>query len=499
MFFIEQCIKDLVADKGDIWATLPPIMRRLPNKKTQALPLKPILRDESSTENNIYIIMDIFQRQIRMKPSDPEFQNKLRVLSGDLKTWSRIQSAKTYRQDTAADYFESLKWATPILGLWHLKYNMLQLIHKIHWGGPETDSSTLQYAADRWQRSNVLDGKKFESTEDLIIHSYRSRVVGMLILRVKQMRVDCDTIEDLDRWLALQSKETWGITLNAIADSLRLSRTPKESDYTDQIHENHQIFCRHVEVYLLLRYAIKMADIELLRVALRHATVIFLPSEAATPKYAAALLHTLHLVDSSASSEQFQNYILANSLVNLSGRIDSNFEHDRLLELHNNTLKTYLRERTTFSSHNDELLQRWALIGPIVRDIKGAVERYVGYHNDSRHPCKNCKEDVWSMASNLAFKSLRKLRDRNRFSRYPAADLILLGMKKLGDAVFKYNESLTAPISSLRATEAATREEGILVSDPPETTSNPTIDGEVYDSHLYGPVLSTNGFAGSSL
>ena len=488
MFFIEKCVEDLVTRKHDIWVTSPPTIRRLPPNKTNALPLKPILRDESSTENNIYIIEDIFRRQMRMDPSDAEFKNKLRVLSGDLKTWSRIQSAKSYRQETAGGSFDSLQWATPILGLWHLRYNMLQLIHRIHWGGPENDSSTLQYAADRWHRSSVLDGKKFGPTEDLILHSYRSRVVGLLLLRMKQMRADNATLEDLDRWLALQSKDSWRATLSSIANSLRSSRDHAEGFHNDQIYQNHQMFCRHVEVYLLLKYAIKMADIGLLRVALRHATIIFLPSEAGTPKYAAALLYSLHLVDSPASSEQFQNYVLANSLVNLSGREDSNFEHDRLLELHNNALKTYLRERTIFSSHNDELLRRWALIGPIVKDIKDTIQFFVNYSRDGSHPPKTSREDVWSMASNLAITSLRK-QQKDRYSLYPAVDLIRLGMNKLGDAVFKYNESLGAPLSGLNAKETATGEEDkpnepIPTEDLTETAASPTFDSAIFDPQV---------------
>ena len=131
------------------------------------------MKDESTTSNNIQIVKDIYVRQFNMEETKPEFETTLRLVGGDLKTWSRIQSAKQLRSDISEQAFDRFDWLLPSLGLWHLRLNMLQLIHKAHWGNIKpADSSTLQYAADRWDRSQVVQPNNFQALEDLIIHSY---------------------------------------------------------------------------------------------------------------------------------------------------------------------------------------------------------------------------------------------------------------------------------------------------------------------------------------
>lgn len=176
----------MVKEKHEIWITSCPSVKRIPNHKTRFLPLRPILKDESTTENNIHIIGDIFEQQFQLEPEeDALWHSTIRITSGDLKTVSRIQSAKDLRRDTASSHYDSLKWILPIIGLWHLRYNMLQLIHRLHWGGPGLDSSTLQFAADRWHRTNVLDGKNFAPIEE---HNQGVNGLDLLRLRIKSER-----------------------------------------------------------------------------------------------------------------------------------------------------------------------------------------------------------------------------------------------------------------------------------------------------------------------
>jgi len=56
--------------------------------------------------------------------------------------------------------------------------------------------------------------------------------------------------------------------------------------------------CAHVKTYLILRYAIKYANIDLLRYALHHTTVMFQTEIAETLKYEQTLLYIFHLTDS---------------------------------------------------------------------------------------------------------------------------------------------------------------------------------------------------------
>ena len=93
-----------------------------------------------------------------------------------------MQFVKELRRGISEQSFDRFDWILPGLGLWHLRFNMLQLIHKIYWGEAQpVDPSTHQYAADRWGRARVVQPNDFQALEDLIIQSNQARIVGTRI------------------------------------------------------------------------------------------------------------------------------------------------------------------------------------------------------------------------------------------------------------------------------------------------------------------------------
>ena len=204
-----------------------------------------------------------------------------------------------------------------------------------------------------------------------------------------------------------------------------------------------------MELYLTLRYAIKYADIGLLRFTLRHIAVVFQAEAAGTPKYANALLYLVHLTDSPASDERLQRCVLTNGLVNLQGHPTSNFELDRLLELLNNSLKCFQRDRSYFSKDSDSLLEYWALNGPYLQELKAAVKVNLGVPRSSTHTPKSAAEDIWSMALSLVLKSLHECQG-DRFSKYPSPNLYIDGLRMLSKNVLKYNQQYSSegPLSA---------------------------------------------------
>ena len=414
------------------------------------------MKDESTTSNNIQIIEDIYGRQFKMKDDDPAFETILRLVGGDLKTWSRIQSAKRLRGSISEHPFDRFGWLLPSIGLWHLRLNMLQLIHRTHWGVVKpADPSTLQYAADRWGRARVVEPNDFQAIEDLIIHSYQARVVGHWLRLARREKINPRRIEEIIPWLTAQTPGESGSWLRMLTRIVNLTEAPvptgppeTETPIRDEQFHNHQKYCSHVEAYLTLRYSIKHADIGLLRLALRQVTILFQAPAAHAPKYAQALLYVYHLVDSPAASIKLQDCVLTNSLVNLRGSTDSNFELDRLLELLNNNLKAFQQERSYYSKYSDTLLEHWALNGPYLLALKDLLESTFGKPNSGTHPVKSAAEDIWSMALNLASKSLIQYRNEDRFSFNPAADLATEGLHKLGENVLKYNQQYASGVNS---------------------------------------------------
>ena len=123
-----------------------------------------------------------------------------------------------------------------------------------------------------------MEPNDFQALEDIIIQSYQARDVGIWIGFLRNEKVDPKRVEATISWLNSQSAESWMSMLGRISrksspslSSFSLELVPP---VCDEQFKNHQIFCHHVESYLTLRYAIKHADIGLLRHALRHVTII---------------------------------------------------------------------------------------------------------------------------------------------------------------------------------------------------------------------------------
>lgn len=483
-YHIETAIRSALTDEDKTaniqWTTDAPVIERLPPVKTKFLPLRPIMKNESFTADNIQIMEDILYKQFGLERDDDAFVKGFRMFAGDLKTWDRMNSVKTIRQETSRIHrADSFRWLIPTIGLWHLEYNMASLIHRTSWGLPRyADQSHLQFAADRWNRTQATDGKKYEAVVELLVHSYQSRIVAALIAYLKSEKLlDVKRVADLGAWLKQQDRASMEAALSAVEANLAVV---VEDDVTDSVYANHQRFCEHVEAFMTLRYAIKHADIGILRHALKEATILMLSKEAKTPKYAKGLLYTWHLVASSASNKRLQDYVLANSLVNLQSKEDTNFELDRLLELLNGKLKCFQKERTNFATdRSDELLQSWALMGPMLDRLQNFLERPFGQPNSGKHSLKKAHEDIFSMAILLGNSSLEK--PVERFSTHRVPHLFYLGRRRLGDAVYDYNECYDPDVFMDYAMEAEPSDD-LPILDIPEAalaSCNPVQDDEM--------------------
>src|SRR5436305_2072603 len=92
-----------------------------------------------------------------------------------------------------------------------------------------------------------------------------------------------------------------------------------------------------MESYKTLKYAIKHADVDLIKRALARCCLLFHGTNKS--KYAFLSLYMVWLTQTGAASEELQEPIWANGLVNLRGAADSWFEMDRLNEFFNLHMK----------------------------------------------------------------------------------------------------------------------------------------------------------------
>lgn len=451
------------------------------------------MKDESTTSNNVAILDNIYNQQFGLDSTDESYKTQLRLIYGDLKTVKRILAVKNLRRSTALSAYDRYDWLMPGLGLWHLRFNLLRLIHHIHWGGSSPiDRSTLQYASDRWGLSHVVEPNSFQPLEDLIIHSYYSRVVAWWMRLVKKTGLSADRVEDMVPWLRAQDSCTWKAVLIQICRQIHpeLSTNPESCGLSvdgqsqkdprdDEERQNHMNFCALAETYLQLKHAIKFADIGLLRRAIRECTLVFQAKIGGTPNYGRELLRLTQLTDSPSSDVTLQRAVLANSLVNLQGRRGHSFETDRLVELLNGMLKEFQSERSIFSKDSDTLLEHWALNAPYFSRLKQDVETTFGIHYSDTRPVKFVGAEIFSMARELAWWSVESPYPE-RFSVYRTPNLYSEGLASLGTNVSKYNAECAQAIAATSVSVDEREDDQNL----DETPKSPTLLAQAF---LNGP------------
>jgi len=145
---------------------------------TDHIPLGAISHDESTNSGNLAVLHDIFSKQYRLDENSELYSTRLFLIYGDQKTVQRIRSCKHVRRRSTRAY-DSLQWALPVAGLFHLKMNYLYMLSNCHYGGMGGDPSTLYHAANFWRRKKIKKEKAdFFALEELIIHSFKARVIA---------------------------------------------------------------------------------------------------------------------------------------------------------------------------------------------------------------------------------------------------------------------------------------------------------------------------------
>jgi hypothetical protein len=407
-----------------------PVIDVLAPTKTIHGSLGPIPHDESSNAGNIQILENIFQHQYHLPES--AFEQRLFLIYGDQKTTQRIRSIKQRREEAERPY-DRLQWALPVPALFHLRMNYLYMISRLHFGGPHGDQSTLYDAMNFWTRKKISKSKAdFYALEQLIIHSFQARVCALLWCKLAQSGHD---FEDIAQMLATYDVESFSRLLDEIVHSY--GKHGRSTD--DQELRNHILFLQHTQVYLLLKYSIKHADLGLLRRAIDRCCVYFHGS--GQSKYAYEMLYLLRLTSTRAATPELQRAILANGLVNRQGRADSWYETDRLVEFHNGTLKELLKAKRGSALTLDYLFEHCALNTDFFNSLTKQMESFYSINRNSKHPEKSAERDIKVMAQRLSCSGSVVLQS-GRTVKHEAIDVLKEGaMRIAGKAIANFNRN----------------------------------------------------------
>jgi hypothetical protein len=405
----------------------------LPRRKSVYSSLGPIPHDESTNMGNLNILENIFQGQYNLPVE--QFKNALYLIYGDQKTIQRIRTIKTRRR-AAARAVDRLEWALPVPALFHLRMNYLFMLSRTHFGAAcDGSQSTLYHAMNLWSRKGISRAKSnFYALQQLVIHSFQSRICAIAMELVSHRRSDRRNL-DFPSMLRLYSPDQLNGLINEIFESYTLSARYTEN----KERRNHILYLQHAQNYLLLKYAIKHADLGLILRAVQRSCVYFHAS--GQHKYAYEMLYFLRLTTTKAASPELQRAVLANGLVNTSGADDSWFETDRLVEFHNGQLKTIFNDRRGSAITVQYLMENCALNTEVYRSLDLGMESFLDLSHNRTHPDdgEKMQNDIKIMAEKL-FNDGSISGTLQKPVMHEAVDLFDAAMSKLGgDALVKFN------------------------------------------------------------
>ena len=494
--------------KCDLWEKLynnkPPAFPKLDPlelKKTKSHPVDTVPEDESTVAGNLAILQNIIQDQCGLSRADDDefFQHGLRLCYGDQKTWARLWTIVKAGREHDLPGYAQMKWLCPVPALFHLRMCTLKVIHQQFYLPPKnepqneddeqqdkqapqpessrqqskkttktkkpppkiwrTTHSFLQMAAGFWKRKRISDAKnnEFYALEEFIIHSFDARILvaywQRLLKGLKRADGSTFTLNDISKLRVDELMEKVKIA-EAKLDKAGFEGILEEihadifmvmpADEEDPEYSNHLQFLQMVRPYLLLKSAIHFGDVGYISRAIDLLCIYFNGSRA--KNYSMLTLWWAHHTHTDAAADELKRAILANSLVNTTGRYGGFKEIDLFNEHLNKEIKETLRNRAG-SSFTFSYVMRYASINsPFFHWLRSSINELFGVYSSGRHYSKDAAPDIEAYAQLLREDSFRSRGKDVRPYTYRVEDLLLLGAKHINTKVDAYNAALPGEI-----------------------------------------------------
>ena len=185
--------------------------------------------------------------------------------------------------------------------------------------------------------------------------------------------------------------------------------------------QNHILFLQQAQTYLLLKYAIKHADIGLIQWTVARCCIYFHGS--GQHKYAYEMLYLYHFISTSAASSELQWAILANSFINCQDAVNSWFEINKLVKFHNGILKILFQDKYGSAITLVYLLKHCALNTKFFAIIAHQTESLFSINQNSDHSEKSTKLDITIIAQR--FSRTGSVAQQNSWTtKYKAIDML---------------------------------------------------------------------------
>ena len=417
------------------WPELPSI-ERLPPRKTPHYGLGPILENEGTISGTYSVIDIVFTEQLGYNRAE-DFGGQLHLVYGDQKTVSLIHTVQKERQEATLLY-DKYDWLLAVPGLFHWRTNYMDMIHDTYSGSEHAAVESTLYHNKNYL--GCVQGQKspFHHKEEVATRAFDARVTA-LFYRLLPPGVRTAQPNQVDNYIKKLSRTTFHRRIEEIRQYIftATEQSPNESKPIDYEFSAHAKFLQQMETYKTLKYAIKHADVGLIKRALARCCLLFHGSDKS--KYAFLSLYMTWLTQTNAASKELQDAILANGLVNQRGTNDSWFEMDRLNEFFNLQMKVLMATRRTSTIDTTELFRRTALTASYCNDLKVAIEAAFGEYSNSRHQIKDASQEVRHLAYQIAASQSITKHTNGRSSPFQPIDILQRGVNLLNNGVKKFN------------------------------------------------------------
>ena len=419
-----------------VWPELPTVERLLP-RKTPHCALGPILENEGTISGTYGVIDTVFEEQLECD-REKAFDSQLYLVYGDQKTVSLIHSVQKERQGATLQY-DQYNWLLPVPGLFHWRTNYMDMIHDTYSGSEHAAVESTLYHNKNYLGCVQGHNSPFHHKEEVATRAFDARVTA-LFYHLLPASVSAANSSQVDDYISNLGRATFLHRIEEIRQYIftATEQSPKVSEPIDHEFSAHAKFLQQMETYKTLKYAIKHADVGLIKRALARCCVLFHGS--GQTKYAFLSLYMTWLTQTDAADKPLQSAILANGLVNLRGTKDGWFEMDRLNEFFNLQMKTLMATRRTSTIDCADLFRRTALTGSYCTDLKETMEAAFGEHSNTRHQIKDASQEVRHLAYQIAVSRSISKYIGGRSSPFQPEDIVQQGVKLLRNGVKRFND-----------------------------------------------------------
>ncbi|KAF9117405.1 hypothetical protein BGW39_002215 [Mortierella sp. 14UC] len=237
---------------------IPPI-RVLASRPTEAYELAAMDIDQSSAAGNM-LVLEEMRRAIDMDKVD--FKDLKMILAGDHLTISRVYTLQK-RKNEDINAFDRLKWAIPVLQLFHLMMLLCTSILHNHFGS-EPRPGTLRYFKILLERKGLDDDKPSHHLADEFLRT----VFTAMVRRMWETAPKSNSCEEESSYDDDFIKDFDNLASNNFTNSDRLFEAYSTTN------ANAILFLRDMAVYIEFCDAIKEGDVGRLEEILKRITIM---------------------------------------------------------------------------------------------------------------------------------------------------------------------------------------------------------------------------------